>query len=245
MPAYYLTEQDVETLSRLLEREGRRIGNVDRQRSRSQWDEHEAYQTPEVYVAFPATPSGLDGLEYVDKAYNGYKTTGSEDVPGEGECDIYAIQEGKLVWIERTVRILNVTIANLRDDWLTVKRTKFGDWIAEPLFVAVDGLLDDVLEAADSPLTGATFSRVRLIEWSKDVKDGPATWTASKRTIRLANRSVNFAGQLGTYGVFAKLGGELRVIALDCDVSEEGVHAVLKAQGLTIGGSMGDSVTGG
>lgn len=248
--AHYLTDTEVDLLQRVLDtHRGRRV-NQPVSRRDTLWEEHEGQQAPEVYIAIPVESAGIEGLTPAVFGANQ-----EDDEVGAGVCDIYRIVDARLVWVEKTEYVFNCSEARIRDEWFTVQRTKFGQWVVVNHFVVLDALLAEELTAAEGPLTGATVSRAHLIEWLENVavEDGEpyaaANWRIITKSVRVINRSVNFRGSVGTYGVFGKLGGEFRPIALDCDPSEEGVHAVITLTGdfgdSTGSGSLGGGVTGG
>ena len=192
----------------------------------------EDHQAPEVYLAIPKDSEGLSGLNHFSR-----NLTGDGDLPGFGECDIYQIVHSRLLWIEKTKNIYNLSEARVRNDIFPVIRTKFGDWIVVNKHVEVEGILTKTLSPATGPLTGATFGFARLVEWSKksDDSDVPDEWKLTNRELRFINRSISIKGEPGTFGSFRKLGGEFRP-SLDCGVSEEGVNAIVEIFSDTYGG---------
>lgn len=201
----------------------------------------EDHQAPEVYLAIPRDSEGLNGLNHFHQ-----NLAGEEDLPGTGECDIYRIVNSRLLWIEKSKDVYNLSEARIRNDLFPVIRTKFGEWIVVNKPVEVEGILTKQLKAATGPFTGATFGYALLMEWkslSTD-KNKPDSWGLTRRELKFVNRSMNFKGQPGTYGRFGKDGGEFRPNVLDCQPSNEAIQGVAEYLDLVQGG-IGSGVIGG
>ena len=193
----------------------------------------EDHQAPEVYVAIPKDLNGIEGLNHSTQNVNG-----ENDLPGLGECDIYQIVNHRLLWIEKSKEVYNLSESRIRNDIFPVMRTKFGNWIAINKHVEIEGILSKDLKTAEGPFTGAIFGYAILMEWAAKSTDEnlPDTWKLTNRELKFVNRSVSFKGQVGTYGRFGKDGGEFRPNVLDCKASEEGVQAVVAFLNLIQGG---------
>lgn len=163
--AVILTDDDYRVLKELLTqfRLGRvpgvstRIGNLDTEMD---------YQAPEVYIALPP----IDGIPALDKG-NEIAGTGSgeRDVPGSAVCDIYQTiihPTTKLpeLWPvpDFTKLVYNLSGEDIAQDWVVIKRTKFGRWVVEP--------------------SGSQCDFVAFIIDEADCETGTATVTITHRT---------------------------------------------------------------
>ncbi len=102
--------------------------------SRSQFDAsfagEEDHQAPECYIAYPQDESGIPALTPGE---------GSDpDIAGEATCDIYRILnngtgEPEVIGITGFEKqVYNLSSSSIDQDWLTVHRDKFGNWLTTP-----------------------------------------------------------------------------------------------------------------
>ena len=236
MADFVINEETLEVIQQVYDATVRtRLNIPSRPTSERQFTEGEDHQAPELYLAIPVEPEGIEGYDHATE-----NIAGEDDIPGVGECDIFQLVDGKLSWIEKVLQVYNLTESRVRNDCFTVERTKFGDWFISPKRVEVEGILTKTLLPARGPLTGATFGYVRLIEWDPTVLNEdpsiPDKWRLVDRILRIVNRSCSFKGSPGTYGRFGKEQGEFHPNVLDCIASEEGVNSIIDVFADVFGG---------
>lgn len=118
MPVIFLTDEDHSILQELIrDRKGGRINAPNRQTPRLS-DEGASHQAPEVYIAIVPT-GGLDGR------------TGT--TPGSAQCNIHRIVAGALEEVPSfTETIYNISESAIGEDqYISVKRDKYGTWLAD------------------------------------------------------------------------------------------------------------------
>lgn len=197
MPEYnVLTNDDFALLREMLRafRDGR-LGGSRGDRSHLDID----YMAPEVYIA-KVPDAGIPGLTPASET----GTATDQDHPGYAECDIYRILEvnGSPSLVE--VGGFNKRVYNLSEDtidadvrWITVLRSKFGQWLAavsgSPSGGGGVGILTSNVTPATNILTGATFATAdRIISDPDNPGDrmlGPS--------VALTNRDTTLSGNTG------------------------------------------------
>ena len=99
---------------------------------------NQTYYAPEVYIAYP--PSG--GIPALERAADTGTlvpgtASGDFDRPGSAECSIYRIVASvdgieELIPVDGITRIVyNITTSTIPQDWISVKRDKWGSWLAD------------------------------------------------------------------------------------------------------------------
>ena len=168
--AFYLTENDVEVLSRVL-RDYRSTAKPPMRRQ--EIDEHQA---PEVYVAYPQDDNEIPGvLPGITKADGDLYYR-----PGKAKCNIYRIVED--VVNEPELRplcggdnqdecfkyVYNVSNQRL-EQFFPILRDKFGHWLA------LSGLQSFTCELTEDLLPGDSASAILLIGPAKNENGGIIT----------------------------------------------------------------------
>lgn len=129
MPSFFLSDDDVKVLKRLLA-DAERLGfgrTVDKPtrtpNTRTDDDDRGYYQAPEMYVARPNDSTGLPAR--------------SGTTPGKVECSIYRIidQSGTLTLVDNEGTdkdVHNIFELGIGQTYIPVWRDKWGNWIATP-----------------------------------------------------------------------------------------------------------------
>ena len=231
----------------------------------------------DTYIALPVESGGIAGLTVVGPASvdeAGEVSTakylnvpGNGDVPGVALCDIYRISGdddeledySELELVEESVKVYNLSQERLGKDWITVTRSAEGHYLANPITNVVMGILLTNLDKCSSPLTGAKFARLKIIEYKsqnqtfednlpRDISDIseylPNTWQVTNRIITVVNRFVSHSGVPGVLGKFKKTYGEWIPDILDCAPSEEGVQIVVEYEEALVSGGYGSGSYG-
>lgn len=125
------TDEEMSLLSRVIKREKQGVVNT---QNRPSEDESQDYLAPEHYIAaivdegIPAlTPDFSSGSTGTG---TGTEPASSYDMPGRGLCNIYRIIDGLLRPAGFTKIVYNLTSSAISEDWFTVSRDKYGNWIA-------------------------------------------------------------------------------------------------------------------
>ncbi len=104
---------------------------------------------PEVYFAKPTSASGIPGL-----------AEGNE--PGSEECDIYKLDNSDppaLVDAGFNKEIVyNISEAAIAQDWIEVRRTKYGSWFAVQVMQRACLISAQVNEVSNVAVSDTTFS---------------------------------------------------------------------------------------
>lgn len=129
---YGLTKADIEFLKAL-----KRAHDGNRQNPPSARVGYDGFdecpQAPEVYIAL--VPSG--GIPANEGDPELLPGTGTEldfqqgDTPGHADCQIYRIINGVLHSCDFTKRVYNLSEAAIDQQWVTIVRDKWGQWIAQ------------------------------------------------------------------------------------------------------------------
>lgn len=239
MPVNVFSDEDVGLLRDFCDQLRRGRGNPQSRTPSRDFDDVGG-DSPDVYIAIPQDSHGIPAVSHTGVF------PGEGDAVGQGVCDIFRIVGGgDLIPIGFSENVYNFSTSVIPRMWIPVQRTKFGDWVASRVTEIVEGILLTKLKPAAGPLTGATTCDILVIERFKSSspefdENGqitvPADWATTKKRIRVINRSVNFKGAPGTYGVFENLGGEFRPLVIDCAISEEGIHLIVDIFSDTYGG---------
>ena len=215
MPLYGLTDDDKALIESMIRREvTRRINTPIR-------DEMPGHSfAPDVYIALP--PSG--GIPALTRAAG--TSAGDGDKPGSAICNIYRIDYTVDPEVLEPVDGLDATVFNLSttavdEDWIEVKRTKFGIWLAATSSSSSleirEGVLGQNLVAAthgiDTPATAP------LHVWEKT---SGGTWSRnSSKDVTVTTRMTQHSTLLaGTWVVVAEHNFEWRPIAADCGITD-------------------------
>lgn len=156
-------------------------------------------QAPEVYIAL--VPSG--GIP----ACEGTTGTGGPnfeagDVPGYADCGIYRLVNGIIYYTRQTKRVYNLSGDVITQQWITVKRDKFGQWFADTGGGASN--CEDRNEvwmiAMSNGVEGGTFSVTFDINLVEDTVIVPAASTAAEVKTAFADHIQLSTTDLNTEG---------------------------------------------
>jgi len=154
---YAFTEEQVEILRSLIDRERRRIQKAGTQDSPIEPDDHQA---PEVYLVKPQEEEGIPAMTPGESEED-------PDVPGEAMCDAYEIFDGEDGPELREAVLGDLQVYNFQEsvvpqDYALAVRDKFGRWI---LVVGGEQPIVGACLAEDHPGQGLPFE-IYLGTWN-------------------------------------------------------------------------------
>lgn len=123
--AFFLTAEDVATLKFVISEWRGRLRNA-RHRRGTENSFDQDFPSPDVYIAKPQSGGGIPAL--TPGAGTG---TDAGDMPGSALCDIYQLTETGLVFTGWAELVYNLSDSAISQRWITIKRDKFGSWLAE------------------------------------------------------------------------------------------------------------------
>ena len=138
-----------------------------------------------------------------------------------------------------TEEVYNVSQSPLIEDYITIKRDKYGDWYATGIEDSFEGVLLNWLDPATGPLTGATLGLMVVIQRNYPISEDTSEFTSSKIIRGFYNRAISMQGAPGTYGRCKRMNGETRLEYLDCVPSEEGVQVIVEYEDTLVAGGFG------
>ena len=121
MPNFFLSQNDVDTLKRVLQDVDQfRLNSRANLGSRSPAKEV-SNANAETYIIYPQTADGIPAR--------------SGSVPGEALCDVYIVRDNAgtptlYEWTDKEIYVLNLTETALEQTYMTATRDKWGRWIA-------------------------------------------------------------------------------------------------------------------
>lgn len=157
-------------------------------------------QAPEVYIAL--VPSG--GIP----ACEGVTGTGGPsflagDVPGYADCGIYRLVNGVIYYTRQTKKVYNLSGDVITQQWITVKRDKFGQWFADTGGggnTNCETRNEVWMIAMSTGIEGGTFSVTFEVNSVEDTVIVPADSTAAEVKTAFADHSQLAESDLNTSG---------------------------------------------
>ena len=140
--------------------------------------------------------------------------------------------------------VYNLSQSPLVEDYIYIKRDKYGDWVATAIDDTFEGILLSQLDPAIGPLMGATIGSMFVIQKDYPTSNNPSAFSKIKIVRDFHNRALSMKGSPGTYGRCRRMNGETRLEYLDCAPSEEGVQIVVEYEEALVSGGYGSGSYG-
>lgn len=134
-----------------------------------------------------------------------------DDKPGSANCKIFRVIDGELKYCGMEKRIYNISSTDIAEGWISVKRDKYGTWLADnPGGNFLQGFLKTSLAAPADPIGPPTTAEMDVYH----PVDGVLEYV---ETIEVKNYDTALAGEPGTYCKSEIVNGERQIYWMSCE----------------------------